>query len=105
MAIISGFRCSSSRVVEFGWKSYTIIRAVVSGMSDQKVVDAEKGTWNYGGVDVQLSLKALVVKASRRLTTFGCFICLHFSIAEKASWLETLYPDYQYPVLSPEFRV
>jgi hypothetical protein len=41
---------------------------------------------------VQLSLKSFEVNASRRLTTFGCFICLHFSIAENDSWLDTLYP-------------
>jgi len=45
----------------------------------------EKHAKNEEKVDVQLSLNALVVNASLRLTTFGCFICLHFSIAEKAS--------------------
>lgn len=40
----------------------------------------------------QLSLNAFVVNASRRLTMLGCRIWRHFSIAENASWLDTLHP-------------
>ena len=96
MAIISGFKCSSSSVTEFGWKSYTSTSAVFALATLDPAGTVLVQNWDQ---HVQLSLKSFVVNASLRVTTFGCFICLHFSIAENDSWLDTLYPVRQHWLL------
>lgn len=78
--------CSSSRVVESGWKSYTNMRANVQ-LRQRTFARLSRSNGS------QLSPNTLVVNASLSPTIFGCRILRQTSIAPNAASFTSLYPS------------